>query len=146
MGQQLGSAGTVMFQEARRIRDLHHRSGSFTELATLQCQSYLAAINALSLVEPAHAWIAVIATDNPTERVRRVICIPPPSCPAHIQSRGQVSKRRRIVYQIPNDEFEDTASPPSDIVELADIRREYTIALARLQLAVEFPELERTSQ
>lgn len=30
--------------------------------------------------------------------------------------------------------------------ELADIRREYTIALARLQLSVEFPELERTSK
>jgi len=30
--------------------------------------------------------------------------------------------------------------------ELGDIRREYTIALARLQLSVEFPELERTSK
>lgn len=45
------------------------RGGSFRELATLQCQSYLAAANALSLVAKEHAWIAVIPSDDLSDRV-----------------------------------------------------------------------------
>lgn len=58
---------------------------------------------------------------------------------------SQGSKRRKINYHIPDDEYDPSASRPLELRELADIRREYTIALARLQLSVEFPELERTS-
>lgn len=37
-------------------------------------------------------------------------------------------------------------SAPIDVLELSDIRKDYGLALARLQLSAEFPELERTSQ
>jgi hypothetical protein len=58
----------------------------------------------------------------------------------------QGNKRRKIVYQIPEEEFDPAvASKPLEVLELADIRKEYTVALARLQLSGEFPELERTS-
>ncbi|GAA5827090.1 hypothetical protein JCM5353_006183, partial [Sporobolomyces roseus] len=118
------SAGTVMYQQARRIGELNARGGpSYRNLATVQCQSYLAAANALSLVSREHAWVAIVADEN--------------------VERG--NKRRKIAYHIPDDEYDPSASRPLEMRELADIRREYTIALARLQLSVEFPELERTN-
>lgn len=57
----------------------------------------------------------------------------------------QSTKRRKITYEIPDEEFASSATRAPEIVELVDIRREYTIALSRLQLSAEFPELERTS-
>lgn len=58
-----------MFQQGRRIGEMSARSGSFRDLATLQCQSYLAAANALSLVAKEHAWIAVIPAEDGSDRV-----------------------------------------------------------------------------
>ncbi|GAA5990570.1 hypothetical protein JCM5350_001037, partial [Sporobolomyces pararoseus] len=128
------SAATVMYQQARRIGELTttttrgtiSSSSSFKDLATAQCQSYLAATNALSLVEKSNAWVAVVVGD-------------------HHETFERVNKRRKIDYFIPDDEYDPTASRPLEMKELVDIRREYTIALARLQLSNEFPELERTN-
>lgn len=61
-----------MYQQARRIGELTttttrgttSSSSSFKDLATAQCQSYLAATNALSLVEKSNAWVAVVAGDH----------------------------------------------------------------------------------
>ncbi|GAA5854614.1 hypothetical protein JCM9279_005711 [Rhodotorula babjevae] len=118
------SAGTVMFQQGRRLGELGARQGSFHELAKLQCQSYLAATNALALVPKDHAWIAVMSSDD--------------------GERG--NKRRKVAQLIPEDEFDPAvASRPLEVLELTDLRKEYCVALARLQLADEFPELERTS-
>lgn len=39
------------------------------ELASLQCQSYLAATNALALVAKEHAWVAVVAANGEEDRV-----------------------------------------------------------------------------
>lgn len=59
---ELPKAGTVMYQEARRLGDLVGLPGvSYSHVATLQCQSYLAATNALSLVPKDHAWLAIVA-------------------------------------------------------------------------------------
>ncbi|GAA6035119.1 hypothetical protein JCM8097_006370 [Rhodosporidiobolus ruineniae] len=119
------SAGTVMYNQGRRLGELSTARGAdFRELATLQCQSYLAATNALALVKKEHAWVAVVSGDE--------------------GERG--NKRRKVTYQIPEDEFDPAvASRPLEVLELADIRKEYCVALARLQLADEFPELERTN-
>ncbi|BGP36873.1 hypothetical protein JCM10449v2_000775 [Rhodotorula kratochvilovae] len=118
------SAGTVMFQQGRRLGEMSARQGSFRELATLQCQSYLAATNALALVAKEHAWIAVVAGDE--------------------GERG--TKRRKLAQHIPEEEYDPAvASRPLEVLELPDIRKEYCLALSRLQLAGEFPELERTS-
>jgi len=65
-----GAAGAVMFQQGRRLGELAGRVGVFNDVATLQCQSYLAAANALALVDAKHAWVAVIPDENAPERVR----------------------------------------------------------------------------
>ncbi|GAA5980545.1 hypothetical protein JCM10908_001686 [Rhodotorula pacifica] len=119
------SAGTVMYQEARRLGDLVGLPGvSYRQVATLQCQSYLAATNALSLVPKDHAWLAVVTGDQ----------------------NDRSKKRRKVAYRIPESEYDPhLASAPVDVLELSDIRKDYTLALARLQLSAEFPELERTT-
>ena len=61
-----------------------------------------------------------------------------------ILSGLQSTKRRKLTYHIPEEEF-DSSTKAAEIIDLADIRREYTVALSRLQLAGDFPELERTS-
>ena len=54
-----------MLQQARRIGDLSTRNASdFRDLATLQCHSYLASINSLSLVEVDQAWVTIPLTDE----------------------------------------------------------------------------------
>ncbi|KAM0793063.1 hypothetical protein ACM66B_000549 [Microbotryomycetes sp. NB124-2] len=127
------SAATAMFQQARRLGDMSTTTTTsnsstvvgYRELATLQCQSYLAASNALSMVVTDNAWIAVIPTSEHDGR--------------------QQKKRRKIACVIPEEEFSDNAGAAPDVVDLADLRREYTIALSRLELSTEFPELERTN-
>jgi hypothetical protein len=52
------SAATVMYLHARRLGEVALREGEFEHLVTERCQAYLAAINALSLVSKADAWIA----------------------------------------------------------------------------------------
>ncbi|KAK4058160.1 hypothetical protein OIO90_000899 [Microbotryomycetes sp. JL221] len=119
------SAGTVMLQQARRLGSVPAHSIGYRQLATLQCQSYLAALNALSLVSKENAWIAVSSNDDP--------------------HASRTQKRRKINYVIPDEELTKAAGSPPDILEPTDVRREYTIALTRLQLSAEFPELERTN-
>lgn len=58
-----------MFQYARRIGELAGRASVYRDMATLQCRSYLAAANALSLVNSKHAWVAIIADDARSDRV-----------------------------------------------------------------------------
>lgn len=51
-----------------------------------------------------------------------------------------------MAYRIPEAEFDPAqVTAPLDVLELSDIRREYTLTLARLELSTEFSELERTS-
>lgn len=64
----------------------------------------------------------------------------------HLVPVAQNNKRRKISYVIPDEEFSDSASRAPEIVELDDVRREYMMALSRLQLSADFPELERTSE
>lgn len=59
-----------MYQQGRRLGELSTKQpGAYRDIATLQCQSYLAATNALSLVAREHAWVAVVE-DELSERVR----------------------------------------------------------------------------
>lgn len=61
-----------MLHQSRRIGEMSGRGGSLKDIATFQCQSYLAAINALSLVEPRHAWVAVYNEEETREKVSYV--------------------------------------------------------------------------
>lgn len=134
-----------MYQEARRLGELVGLPGvPYHQVATLQCHSYLAATNALSLVPKDHAWLAIVAADQ-TDRV----CHPAKVSVETIRlTRDRQGKRRRkVAYRIPERELDpNLVSAPIDVLELSDIRKDYGLALARLQLSAEFPELERTSQ
>lgn len=132
-----------MLQQARRIGDLSMRGGTgdFRDLATLQCHSYLAAINSLSLVPEDQAWVTI-----PVDDESRVRSIPPPfSQFPKLTKWRQNQKRTKINYHIPEEEYDDQTTRQVDVMNVDDIRREYTILLSRLLLIPEFPELARTS-
>lgn len=112
-------AGAIMYQHGRRLAEIPCRPGEFGELATLQARAYLGAVNALSLVNPDNAWVVL---------------------PVTVDSAANVRKRRRLTTYIPESEFKNE-SKTLEIVRLEDIRHDYTLVLARLQLAQEFPEL-----
>lgn len=72
-----------MLQQARRIGDLCHRTtNDFRDLATLQCHSYLASINSLSLVEGDQAWVTIPLTDEEISVSPLLLLSPPLSPPA----------------------------------------------------------------
>lgn len=107
------SAGETMYAQANRFSEVSSKLNR-VEIAALRARSFLAAINALSLVDKRNAWIAI---QSP---------------------RG--AKRRRVTSYIPEDAFAISA-PPTDVVTLADMRAEYRAILSQLQLAPEVPDL-----
>lgn len=58
---------------------------------------------------------------------------------------AQGYKKRKLHFCVPEAEF-DNAAPIPEVLGLKEVRQEYATALARLQLAETFPELERTSK
>lgn len=108
------SAAEIMYAQGQRFASLVASSTariSTHSLGAMQAQSYLAAINALALVDKRNAWISVL-TDTP----------------------------QRTSSNIPKDEFED-GSGPVDIVTLQDMRAEYATVLGQLKLATLNPQL-----
>jgi nuclear pore complex protein Nup160 len=53
------SAGDIMYRQAQRFKHVSHKDLSLERSFSLQAQSYVAAINALQLVEKKSAWIIV---------------------------------------------------------------------------------------
>ncbi|KAI8452611.1 nucleoporin Nup120/160-domain-containing protein [Phakopsora pachyrhizi] len=131
------SAGMAMYHHGRKIGDIAIKGNAFQVLMTQQCQSYLSAINALSLVPEKHAWICV-----PCRKSTK------PNSSGYLnqtESRASPSgsgirKRRRINFFIPEKKF-SSGTTDMEILTLADIRKEYTLVLSRLQLANELPQL-----
>ncbi|RKP08682.1 nucleoporin Nup120/160-domain-containing protein [Thamnocephalis sphaerospora] len=112
------NAARAMYQLARRLQDAVCTTSSHLDTIADQARSYLAAINALHLVERSHAWIVV--EEDESSRSGR--------------------KRRRI--RLPAGEGEGSAEVA--VVELRDIRREYALSLAKLQLIRIYPEMGRS--
>jgi hypothetical protein len=52
-------AALVMYQRARKLATLASEPSNFVPMAELQIEAYLAAVNALSLVDQKVAWIAI---------------------------------------------------------------------------------------
>lgn len=53
-----------MYLHARRLAEVASRSEDASDLVRQQCQAYLVAINALSLVEAQHAWITAMPSSS----------------------------------------------------------------------------------
>lgn len=90
-----------MYQQGRRLGEVN---GLFTDIGPRRAKSYLLAINALSLVDSKHAWLAVpiISSD----------------------AAGLARKRRKLTSHIPEDKFSKASKGKDvEIIELEDIRR-----------------------
>ncbi|KAJ2663191.1 hypothetical protein IWW48_001512 [Coemansia sp. RSA 1200] len=128
------NAASAMYQYARRLAAHMRTAGDVRRLLRDQTQALLACANALELVDPRYAWVVVGRLHAPDD----------PPLPTHVKR-----KRRRIAV----GRFNDTESPVSasaaggsavqdiDIIELADIRREYLMCTARHTLGATFHEL-----
>jgi len=114
-----------MLERAVKLSSIGHHAGvDHTDVAQARCQALLACVNALSLVDKRDAWLAVGGADD-------VLAV-------------RHSKRRKVSSHIPADKFAPD-SKSFDILTLDELRQEYTLAVARLRLASDFPELARSS-
>ncbi|WWD18377.1 hypothetical protein CI109_102827 [Kwoniella shandongensis] len=113
------SAGEIMYLQGRRFAEGSSSKVPAFELSAMQARSYLAAINALSLVDKRNAWVSVPGA--PSKALRGI-------------------KRRKVSSFIPEEEFAKEKRPV-DIVSLADIEMEYTLVLSQLRLSSHIPDL-----
>ncbi|KAJ1885583.1 hypothetical protein LPJ66_010047, partial [Kickxella alabastrina] len=117
------NAASAMYQYAARLAMLL-RSGSsgsvdVARLLVDQGQALLACINGLTLVDTQSAWVITGASSD----------VDSDSAPS--------PKRKRIAI----GRFDPERAQNIDIVELADVRREYAMCMARITLGVVFAEL-----
>ena len=119
-------AGEIMYKQGRRFAEGSSSKVTAFDLSAMQARSYLAAINALSLVDKKNAWIALAASTRPTR-----VC---PPCLRQCCLTLQVAKRRRVSSYIPAEEWSKD-NRAIDIVTLADMKEEYALVLAQLKLA-----------
>lgn len=119
------SAGAVMYQQAHRLfeqqRRIDHREHSasldaYVALSIQQARSYLAATNSLALLSPADAWFA----------------------------DAGASEQDATPQYIPAQHWQPESSNAIRIVQQADVKREYALVLARLELVQMYPELARS--
>ncbi|KIJ26033.1 hypothetical protein M422DRAFT_236708 [Sphaerobolus stellatus SS14] len=120
----LRNAAATMYQHARRLDPLLDSSPHFVEIANLQLESYLVALNALSLIDPKSAWISLPIPPGPTKHNR---------------------KRRKLSKHIPVDKYR-LETRDAEVIELSDLRYEYTLVKSRLDLVKRDPNLLATSQ
>ncbi|PWN94110.1 hypothetical protein FA10DRAFT_41465 [Acaromyces ingoldii] len=156
----LKSAGAVMYQQGTRLGDIRKlaavvrpRGGrgagsanAYTldkeesiDLAILEANCYLAAVNVLALIEPRDAWFADALPRRSQEQEDET------AGEEENQASSSVSKRVRnprtgLTSYIPRSRFASDSHEIS-IVRLADVRRLCRLCLARLELAPLFPEV-----
>ncbi|KAI8325962.1 hypothetical protein GQ54DRAFT_160739 [Martensiomyces pterosporus] len=120
------NAASAMYQYARRLSMLMLYSGDVASLLVEQGQALLSCINGLSLVDKQYAWVVVGRNQNI----------------AGSSDAGCSTKRKRRRIAIGRyDASSASQGQDIDIVELADVRREYTLCMARITLGTTFQEL-----
>ncbi|GJJ16272.1 hypothetical protein Clacol_010568 [Clathrus columnatus] len=112
------NAAATMYQFARRLSPFMEGSSQFVVVAEMQAEAYLVAINALSLLDPKNAWIAL-------------------PIPSEILSTG---KKPKFAKHVPSDKYQ-LDSRDVEIIDLNDLQREYTLVNARLDLMKRHPDL-----
>ncbi|XP_062566399.1 nuclear pore complex protein Nup160-like isoform X5 [Saccostrea cucullata] len=104
-----GKAGSVMYEHGMRLgREVPSKQG-----LQKQAHCYLAAMNALRLVNPMYAWIVRPTTNTDPQMVK-----------------GIMSGKRNIE----GDEKENQTPKRMEVLELKDIEKEFMLVDARLQL------------
>ncbi|ORY51388.1 hypothetical protein BCR33DRAFT_453683 [Rhizoclosmatium globosum] len=121
-------AAAIMYDYARRLNSvssLDIGGGSLVGVITEQSRAYLAAINSLSLVAEDYRWILYKTT---------------------VESASHPLAKRRKVGLVTNDSDYGTNVKSSqarnqEIVDLDEIRKEYTLTMAKLTLAHHYRDL-----
>ncbi|KAJ2174266.1 hypothetical protein GGH16_001396 [Coemansia sp. RSA 560] len=116
------NAASAMYQYARRLGTAIRQSGDVARLLVEQGQALLACVNGLTIVDREYAWVVVSHQSDDDNA-----------------SEASTCKRRRIAigrYDASVKQGQDI-----DIVELEQVRREYTLCMARLTLGSSFSEL-----
>lgn len=111
------NAAIVQYQQGRRLAS-HMVNASPEEYQTWlasQAQSYLASLQAFSLIDPKNAWA--------------VVSVPRGGGVGSLSHQNQ-----RMTSYIPLSELSTTAKP-SDFVTIDDVRREYNLLLSQLKVA-----------
>ncbi|KAJ1030064.1 hypothetical protein NDA16_000977 [Ustilago loliicola] len=145
----LKSAGAVMYQHAERLGELH-RSGPagyegidplerFMVVAVEQAQSYLASINALTMLKHENAWFAHAAESEDARAANEAESLFEPTSSARAGAAGGRQSSSLTRY-IPSSAYSQRVREIR-VVSVDDVRREYTLALARLELVKRYPDL-----
>ncbi|TFK87436.1 hypothetical protein K466DRAFT_663014 [Polyporus arcularius HHB13444] len=113
------NAALTMYQRARKLAAIMGDASAFAELAELQLEAYVVAMNSLALVDPKSQWITL---------------------PITAETGHEPRKRRRLTKQIPEDKYA-LGKRDSEVVELKDMQCEYTLLSARVELVRRDPTL-----
>ena len=108
-------------------------SNAAQSLASEQAQSYLAAINALSLIAKELAWVVLSFNDVQNSSVWSPLCF----SPLRPLMDHQVYRRAKVRHHVPEDQF-GTVSTDIAIFTLSDLRRKFALVTARLRAAPMF--------
>ncbi|KAF8665766.1 hypothetical protein AX16_000214 [Volvariella volvacea WC 439] len=113
------SAALTMYQRGRKFAELLFESFSLA-LAEEQLESYLIAINALSLLDSSNAWILV---------------------PVPLDIKIEPQKRRKLSHHIPEDKY-SLGIHGVEVVQLSDIQQEYALLSAQIDLIRRDPSVQ----
>lgn len=145
-----------MYQQSHQLAELQRmgyhiavNKGSdyeeFVDIASVQARSFLAAMNVLNLVDKQDAWFPYAhptaggAADEQDE-MQHSQEQQQESIFNDIARQKQLSTKSRTTHYIPSSEFAPECKE-IEILELDDIKREYQLLLARLDLAKGYTEL-----
>ncbi|EJU06460.1 hypothetical protein DACRYDRAFT_113162 [Dacryopinax primogenitus] len=113
------AAGAAMYHHGRRLGALTNPKLDHHGVTLNQAHAFLAAINSLSLVEPRNAWVVSTRADrDPGEHIP-------------------------VIHHIPTELFA-SGMQERELTSIEDIRREYVLALARLELLPHLQDLGTT--
>jgi nuclear pore complex protein Nup160 len=152
----LVTAGAVMYQQSHQLAELQRmgyhiavNKGSdyeeFVDIASVQARSFLAAMNVLNLVDKQDAWFPYAhptaggAVDEQDE-MQMSQEHQQESIFNDIARQKRAYTKCRTTHYIPSSEFAPECKE-IEILELDDIKREYQLLLARLDLAKGYTEL-----
>ncbi|KAI0829349.1 nucleoporin Nup120/160-domain-containing protein [Trametes gibbosa] len=113
------NAALTMYQRARKLAALLGDPAAFVELAELQVEAYVVAMNSLALVDPKNQWITL---------------------PITVESGHEPRKRRKLSKHIPESKYA-LGKRDAEMVELKDMQYEYVLLAARVELARRDPTL-----
>ncbi|KAI0334875.1 hypothetical protein GY45DRAFT_1317953 [Cubamyces sp. BRFM 1775] len=113
------NAALTMYQRARKLAALTGDPATFIELAELQLEAYVVAMNSLALVDAKNQWITL---------------------PITVETGHEPRKRRRLTKHIPESKYA-AGTRDAEMVELKDMQYEYALLSARVEVVRRDPTL-----